>query len=161
MTGPRRLRIVLAVVGLACLLAVAPAAATAVVLKGNVRGDSNAKVSMTVVKRNGEPKRVTQFKFQRLDHTCTDGVEREYSRRFPGRIVIRGLLTGKYNFFASVLIESPPPLSPGGYFVSGEMRRSAKRATVRRISSTIRFASDQPSGETACIADVENVVVRR
>lgn len=160
MTEPRRRGIALAA-GLACLLAIAPAAAAAVVLEGGVRGDSNAKVSMTVVKRGGEPKRVTRFRFQRLDHSCTDGVERQYSRRFPGRIVVRGLLPGRYNFFASALVRSPPPLQPGGYFVSGEMRRSAKRATVRRISSTIRFPSDQPSGETACIANVENVVVRR
>lgn len=130
-------------------------------LDGRVRGDADAKVSMVVQRRDGKPSRVTQFRFRRLDHICTDGVEREYSRRFPGRITIRGLLPGRYNFFASALVKTPPPLQPGGYFVSGEVGRSAQRATVRRISSTIRYPSAQPSGETACIANVENVVLRR
>ena len=116
---------------------------------------------MVVQKRDGEPRRVTQFRFRRLDHMCTDGVEREYSRRFPGPIAIRRQLPGRYNFFASALVKAPPPLRPGGYFVSGGVGRSAQRATVRRISSTIRYPSDQPSGETACIASVENAVLRR
>jgi hypothetical protein len=157
----RRSRLAVAAACLCCLLALAPAAAGALSLKGSVRGDPNAKVSMTIVKRHGEPKLIRQLWFKRLDHKCTDGAEREYSRRFPGRIEIDRLLTGKYNFFALAELETPPPLSPGSYFVSGEIRRSANRATVRKIASTIRFPSTQPSGETTCIADVENVALKR
>lgn len=157
----RNAQIAALVAALCSLLAAPPAGASSVSLAGAVPGDANARISMKVVKRKGQPKSVRQLWFKRLDHECTDGVDREYSRQFPGRIEIGRLLTGKYNFFAAATPKSPEPLAPGGFFVSGETKRSAQRVTVRRIASTIRFPSSQPSGETSCIGDVENVVAKR
>lgn len=107
---------------------------------------------MKIDVRRGQPKFVKQFTFKRLDHRCTDGVDREYNRTFPGRIKLNKLLTGRYVFFGSILPRSTPPLAPGSFFVSGATRRSARRVTNGNISSTIRFPSDLPSGETACTA---------
>jgi len=143
---------VVALVLLGCLTLVPNVGAATVSLTGAVRGDSNARVSMKIVLRGGQPKFVKRFMVKRLDHRCTDGVAREYSRTFPGRIKLNKLLTGRYVFFASILTRSTPPLAPGGYFVSGATRRSARRVTNGNISSTIRFPSDLPSGETACTA---------
>jgi hypothetical protein len=124
----------------------------AVALKGRVAGDSDGTVSMRIVIRRGVPRRVVGFVARKVDHACTDGVIREYTIKFSAGMRIRPLLRGKYVFFASNTVASPAPLTPGYQFVSGDTRRSARRVTGGTLSHTIRFPSNQPSGETSCTA---------
>jgi hypothetical protein len=103
---------------------------------------------------------VTDVRVSRLNHKCSDGAIRQYTRDFPRRIKIDGLRTGKYVFFDGVFPKYGPGLAPGVFFVSGDLRRSVRRVTGGNISSTIRFASGLPSGETACVADASFMAAR-
>ncbi|HEX6230049.1 MAG TPA: hypothetical protein VFZ41_11380 [Solirubrobacterales bacterium] len=111
-------------------------------------------MTFKIVIRRGLPRFVTGFAVSRLDHDCTDQTRRDYSRRFPRRIrIYRVGRTSKYAFSGLVETIYDPPLAPGNFFVSGDLRRSARRVFDGQISSTIRFPSALPSGETACVTD--------
>lgn len=107
------------------------------------------------------PRAVRGFKFAKLDHRCSDGVDRELDGSFPGRIkVIKVGITKRYSFFDLVERPSGRP-APNSLLVSGKLRRSAKRSKGT-ISNTFRFPSSLPSGETTCVNDAnQDFAVRR
>jgi hypothetical protein len=65
---------------------VVPTSAGAVVhhLRGSVVGDANGKVFMSVVVRNGKPKRVKNFRWKNLDGACFDVPDGEQSGQKRG-----------------------------------------------------------------------------
>jgi hypothetical protein len=101
--------------------------------------------------RNGKPTKLKRFVFKNLDTECSDGTSREFSRRLTGRGP-RITRLGVTRVFTFAKTASPPSglPTPNQLFISGRMLRSVARVSGV-ISVTVRFPSDQPSGETACV----------
>jgi hypothetical protein len=91
-------------------------------LKGKMAGDANSAVSVKVVVRNGDPRRLKELEFKRLDAFCGDDPAGELSGK-GGRNLGPGVeFDNSFNWFSF-----PQQPAPRQVNMFGKLRREGKK----------------------------------
>jgi hypothetical protein len=103
--------------------------------EGTFAGDDNATVSMNVVVRHGEPRRVRDLAVTDLDYSCTGGETGERSVTFAPTAVFESARDGLFEFQSELN-------DTGTYFVIGGLMRPS----LRKVKGGLAYVFDGPSG---------------
>jgi hypothetical protein len=129
---------------LAAVAASTPAAASTRHLEGTFAGDADATISLDVVVRHGEPRRVRGLAVTDLDYRCAGGESGQRSVTFDEATIFPSARDGLFEF-QSELVDA------GTNFVVGGLMRPS----LRKVKGGLAYVFDGPSG--ACESSAAGV----